>query len=109
MQLEIVWSWWKHFDGSLYEEEGLWVNTRMWIIQCTQLIVGGFLASFMYVVAVQGANAAEDLRTSLEDDNLADWIMEIFPTYNMVFYSLFPAAIAGTVVVGTICFLYLPR
>uniref|UniRef100_A0A7S2VG97 Uncharacterized protein n=1 Tax=Entomoneis paludosa TaxID=265537 RepID=A0A7S2VG97_9STRA len=104
----LVWSWWKFFDGTLFDHEGLWINTRLWVTQVAQWLIGTFVAILLLLLADRTANAADDLRTDLLDEDLPDWIMDIFPTGKMIRASLIPATIVATICMAIISFLYIP-
>eukprot|EP00523_Entomoneis_sp_CCMP467_P022496 CAMPEP_0168835406 /NCGR_PEP_ID=MMETSP0727-20121128/4078_1 /TAXON_ID=265536 /ORGANISM="Amphiprora sp., Strain CCMP467" /LENGTH=1255 /DNA_ID=CAMNT_0008888763 /DNA_START=124 /DNA_END=3891 /DNA_ORIENTATION=- len=104
----LFWSWWKFFDGSIFNEEGIWINTRLWATQFAQITLGVFSAVLLFWLSVQAADSAENVRDDLEDDDLPDWILEIFPTSWMVLGSLIPASIVACAVMAIYCVLYIP-
>ena len=105
----ILWTFWRLIDGSLFREEGLWLNTRLVVIQISQLITGLFLSVFFFLIAERLAQEADDYRNSLAEDDYPDSIMNIFPTGEMVRKSFFPAAVVAIVIMSMIALLYIPR
>lgn len=75
----IVWTWWKIFDGSLFDTEGIWINTRLLITQVAQVILM-CVVSFILLTTVEDiADQSEEARDEL-GPNVPDWVRDFVPT-----------------------------
>ena len=105
----ILWTFWKICDGSLFNEEGLWMSTRLVVIQIGQLVSGTFIIVFFFVQTERLAKRADEYRDSLAEDGYPNFIMDIFPTGAMVRGALFPASIVALIISAMIVLLHVPR
>jgi len=105
----IFWTWWRIFDGSLFSDEGLWISTRLVVIQVAQGFVA-FLFNLILIVATEtGAQALDDYRQELEDEGeTSETLFEIIPTGKMIRSAFFPAAFCSIVISVFLCSLYVP-
>jgi hypothetical protein len=104
----IFWTWRRIIDGSLFDTEGIWLNTRLLVFQAAQVIIGAVVAfvliSSVNHIADQAAEAIDKL-----DPDLPDWVQELVPTPQMVYIALYPASIVATIVMVLLIVLYIPR
>ena len=102
------WTWKRILNGTLFTEEGLWINSRMLVFQVAMLIVGvaefGVLLWSAETLAQRSDAAREDLSPLLPQ-----WVVDLYPTGRMVRRSLFPASLAAGVVVLILLAIYIPR
>ena len=106
----IIWTFWKACDGSLFYEEGLWINTRLCVIQVTQVGMSAVAFALFFVFAVRVAQSADDFRDDLESDvDLPGWVMDIFPTGEMIETAFIPATFVALVVKVFLIIVYVPR
>ena len=61
----IFWTWWKYFDGTLFDHEGLWIHTRLYVIQVAQVAIALFVTALFFIFGREAAIAADDWRDSL--------------------------------------------
>lgn len=99
---------WRLIDGSLLDEEGIWLHTRLLVIQVAQIGIAMFTTVLLFLLQAQLGIGADDLRATLDPFNLPDWIMEIFPTGEMVHTALSPAGFIAMVFMAIIISLYIP-
>lgn len=103
-----LWTWRRLLNGSLFHTEGIWINTRLVTIQVAQFLVGTVISIVLLVSVERIAGEAEEARASLTPD-MPKWVQDIVPTRQMVYWSLYPAAIAAIFVMLLLVLLYIPR
>lgn len=112
----VLWTFWKLCDGSLFRQEGIWLNSRLLLIQVNQVLVGIALMFFYLLIASVLADKADSERAAIVrkhadklGPDLLEWVLDIIPTGKMIRQSLIPAAyVAMVVMIGTIV-IYIPR
>ncbi|KAL7565528.1 hypothetical protein ACA910_003808 [Epithemia clementina (nom. ined.)] len=102
------WTFWRLCDGSLFNDEGLWLNSRLMIIQASQLITGMIGTIFFFLATERMALEADDYRASLSEQDYPDNIMDIFPTGDMIRRSFYPSCVVAIVIMFLITLLYIP-
>jgi len=104
----LFWTWWRILNGSLFSTEGIWINTRLITIQVAQ-VVTAVLVSLLLLVSVESiANEAEEARQEL-DPSTPQWVVDLVPTAQMVYRTLYPATFVAILVIVMLIFLYIPR
>ena len=48
----LFWTWRKMFDRSLFDTEGVWLHSRLFVGQASQLIISVFLIGFFFAVSL---------------------------------------------------------
>jgi hypothetical protein len=102
------WTWRRLFNGSLFHTEGVWINTRLIVIQAAQLLIGATFSVVMLVSVERIADEAETARESLTPD-MPQWVHDIVPTRQMVYRALYPATFTAILVMVLLFLLYIPR
>ena len=74
-----AWTWSKLLDGTLFDTEGIWLNTRLLIIQVAQVILILFVSVFMLASVKPIADNAQESRDAL-DPSVPDWVRDLVPT-----------------------------
>jgi hypothetical protein len=75
----LSWTWSKMIDGTLFDTEGIWINTRLVIIQVAQIGLFCIISIFLLRSVEQIADTSEDARADL-DENVPDWVRDLVPT-----------------------------
>lgn len=73
------WTWWRILNGSLYDSEGIWISTRIIIIQVGQLAVLVTGSMLMLYSVEHFGNQAEAARNDLNPGD-PQWAYDIVPT-----------------------------
>lgn len=73
------WTWYKIFDGTLFDTEGMWINTRLRIIQVAQVIVIFAVSVIMLRSVERIADQSEEARDDL-GPNVPGWVRDFVPT-----------------------------
>jgi hypothetical protein len=110
----LVWSWRKILSGELYEEEGIWLPSRLIIFQVAQVAIGLFFSFLIFRVVRIAADAADEATAEIEslrirERLLPDWVVDFVPTGDEVRLALEPAAIIAVIVCVILVLLYIPR
>jgi hypothetical protein len=103
-----LWTWRRLLNGSLFHTEGIWINTRLIVIQVAQFLVGTVFSIVLLVSVERIAGEAEDARAALTPD-LPQWVIDIVPTRQMVYRALYPATFTAMLVMVLLFLLYIPR
>jgi hypothetical protein len=103
-----VWSWRQILSGRLFDEEGIWLPSRLVVFQVVQVLFASVAIYFLYERVEIVAAEADKSRESLPP-NLPQWIYDISPTGDQVRLALYPACFTGAAVMGVIILLYIPR
>lgn len=108
----IIWTWKLLFSNELFETEGIWIPTRLIIIQCAQLIfliVMGFVyLSLVPYFADIAQKANEEIQTNQYADFIPDWVFTIVPTERDVKVALYPASVIAIIVMILLFVIYIP-
>ena len=75
----LFWTWWKILNGSLFDTEGIWINTRLQIIQVAQIVAFFSISVVMLGSVRRIADRSEEARADL-DENVPDWVRNLVPT-----------------------------
>ena len=103
----LFWAWKQIFTGRLFDTEGIWLPTRLVVFQGAQIIITILLSLILLAVSRIAAEEAEKARAEL-DPTLPQWVKDIIPTKQDVYYALFPAASVSIVVMICLVLLYIP-
>ena len=103
-----LWTWTRILDGSLFSTEGVWINTRLIIMQVAQILVAIVLSALFFTSVEDIATKAEEERNQL-DPYTPQWIVDFIPTRQMIYRSLYPASIVATGVMVLLIGVYIPR
>jgi hypothetical protein len=108
----LLWTWKKILNKTLFEEEGVWIHTRLLVGQTGQLMVIVFLGFLLFVgtkyVADAAAMAREELERTGEIVDLPQWVYDFIPTREQVYQTFYPGAATAMIVAISIFFLYIP-
>ena len=74
----LIWTWWRILDGRLFDTEGIWINTRLIIIQASQLVLLVSVTLLMFLSIPAIAKRAEDARDDL--GSAPQWVYDLVPT-----------------------------
>jgi hypothetical protein len=102
------WTWKRVFNGDLLSTEGVWINTRLIIMQVAQVVVGVFFAVAALLFVITVADEAEEARASLPADT-PNWVVDLFPTGAMIKRSFYPSAVLAMVAELFLILIYIPR
>jgi len=78
----IVWTWWGILNGSLFNTEGIWINTRLIISHVAQLALMAVLSSVLLASVPQIAEEAQQARDDLPE-NTPKYLSDLVPTSGM--------------------------
>jgi hypothetical protein len=71
----IFWTWRLIFSGEFFDTEGIWIPTRLLVIQLIQLVVTVVLSLiFLYITEYAADEAAAAQEGLPEDDDLPSWV-----------------------------------
>lgn len=102
-----MWTWLRILDGSLFDTEGIWLNTRLIVLQMAQVIVAVVFSYLLFLGVGMLAESAGNARDDLKPE-FPNWVSDVVPTPRMVRVSLYPATIAAIVVMVLLISLYIP-
>lgn len=102
------WTWRRILNGELFCTEGIWINTRLIIMQVAQVVVGIFFAMAVLLLVNKLADEAEEAIVSLPADTPA-WVVELFPTRGMIKRSFYPSSVLAMMVELFLILIYIPR
>jgi hypothetical protein len=102
------WTWQNLANGSLLADEGIWINSRLIVFQVCMVVSALAFAYIMLWSVVEGAEAADNARASVDPSTVPEWLYDMMPTGEMVRKSLYPAAITGIVVSCILITIYVP-
>lgn len=103
----LFWSWKQIFTGRLFDTEGIWLPTRLVVFQGAQIVITIILSLILLAVSKIAADEAEKARAGL-DPTLPQWVQDIVPTRQDVYYALFPAASVSIIVMVCLVSIYIP-
>jgi hypothetical protein len=95
-------------SGALFDEEGIWIASRLIIIQTVQFCLIGFLLYSGVLLVEEATERAAQAQEALLP-GYADWVYDIVPTPKQVQTALYPALGAGIFVMITLFLVYIPR
>ena len=105
----VLWTFWRLFNGSLLYQEGLWISTRILIIQVAQILIGSFTIVVLFIFTRYAADSADDFRRGLDPSTTPDWIYDLVPTGAMLTGSLVPATVVAMALMVITIAIYIPR
>lgn len=95
------------WTGELFDEEGIWLPSRLIVFQFVQIVVAILVVVFLVLVVDDAAKSADEATAKLEPD-FPKWVIDFIPNGDEVRWALIPAAtIAGSVPVVLIL-IYIP-
>jgi len=102
------WTWRRILTGTLFSREGIWINTRLIVMQVTQIVVAAVVSIFLLAFIENVADRAETARKSLAP-NTPSWVADLIPTRQMIYRSLYPATFIAILVMALLIAIYIPR
>lgn len=102
------WTWRRILNGELLCTEGVWINTRLIIMQVAQVVVGVFFAAAVLLFVKKVADEAEEAIGSLPADT-PTWVVDLFPTAAMIKRSFYPSSVLAMVAELFLILIYVPR
>jgi hypothetical protein len=104
-----LWTWKRIWNGELFADEGVWIQSRLYVIQAAQLVIALIMGFFFFIIIPLVANLAEESREDLKDfPNLPAWVLNIVPTRQQVYGAFYPASIIALLVAISILKVYIP-
>jgi len=103
------WSWVlrRFLSRELFQNEGIWIPSRLWSIQVMQIIVLVFFCRALQYVIETAMKKAEEANAELPE-GLPQWIYDLVPTPDELRIALLPSAIIAVAVMVMIICLYIP-
>jgi hypothetical protein len=101
--------WWKICFTNFMSEEGIWLNSRLLIMQTAQIILAivativGFLLTKSLGIIVEG------MHELLIAEGVPESIIRYVPTKDVVVWSLYPAGMVAVVIMIILILIYIPR
>lgn len=68
----LVWTWKKIFTTELFDTEGVWINSRIWVFQTAQFILGLSVSGTAFYLTEYIADLADDATQELEDLDIGE-------------------------------------
>jgi hypothetical protein len=104
----LAWTWMRLLSGALFEEDGIWITSRLIIIQTVQLFLFAFVTYTGVLLVNEAMKRAEQAQAILQP-GYPQWVYEIVPTPNQVKIALYPALGIVMFVMITLFLVYIPR
>jgi hypothetical protein len=104
----LAWTWMRLLSGALFEEDGIWIASRLIIIQTVQLFLFAFVTYTGVLLVNEATKRAEQAQAILQP-GYPQWVYEIVPTPNQVKIALYPALGIVMFVMITLFLVYIPR
>jgi hypothetical protein len=103
------WSWvfTRLLSKDLFEDEGIWLPSRVWTFQCMQIVIFALYCVLIRTV-IQRIMVLADEATAELPDGLPSWIYSLVPTSDDVKIACSPSAAISIGVMATIILLYIP-
>jgi hypothetical protein len=94
----LQWAWRGLWTRDLFQKEGFWLHSRLFISQLVQLFFGAWVSLIFFTKTTEVAEQANTMRNDLlnDDINYPTWVYTLFPEDWMVKVSLYPAASIAT-------------
>jgi hypothetical protein len=102
------WTWRRLLNGDLFQTEGIWLNTRLLVLQLAQVLVAAVYSFILLRSVVLIADRAEKTRAEL-NPGLPQFVYDLVPTRRMVYIALYPASITAICVMTLLILIYIPR
>ena len=111
----LLWTWQRILTGDLFEDEGIWLPSRLLIFQVGQVFFAVFISVALFALVEVTADEADKatreitFKMKYTDTYYPDWVLDIVPEGKEVRWALLPAASISTFVCFMLCIIYLPR
>jgi len=102
------WTWRRIRSGSLFDEEGIWIMSRLYIIQTVQVACIAIMIHTGLGVIARAVDAAQAWHATMSPDQ-PDWIYAVVPTPKQVKLALYPALGLAFVDMIAVLLVYMPR
>lgn len=104
----VMWTFKRLLSRNIFDEEGVWVSSRLVFIQCGQISLSIVFVGALFKQTPVFEDYVQEAKDALPD-GLPSWVYDMVPDPWMIRTSLYPALIcAGFVCVGLVI-LYIPR
>jgi len=104
----LFWTWKRLFTRKLFVEDGVWIMSRLIIIQVIQFFLIVFYAYSGVLIVQEVARQAQEFQDTLQP-GYPDWVYTFVPTPQQAQSALYPAVGVAVFVMITIFLIYLPR
>lgn len=104
----MFWTWKRVLSGALFDEEGVWICSRLVTIQTAQLFLFAFVTYSGFLLVGEASIRAEKARAELEP-GYPQWVFDFVPTSQQVRIALYPALAVAMLVMLVIFLIYIPR
>lgn len=104
----ILWTFKRLLTRGLFDEEGVWISSRLVFIQCGQIILSFVFIAVLNLQTPLLEEAVEEAKNELPG-GLPSWVYEMVPDPWMVRTSLYPAVVCGGFVCFGLVIIYIPR
>jgi hypothetical protein len=102
-------TWRLILSGHLFTREGVWINTRLIVMQHAQIVIGLFVSAVLFKIVPILADQVDVARQELISNNVPIDYVDIIPTPDMIKTSLYPAALVSLFIVLILISIYIPR
>ena len=96
-------------SGHLFTREGVWIHTRLIVMQFAQVVIGFFVSVILFRIVPILADGADQAREELLSKNVPQTYVDIIPTSAMIRTSFYPAAMVALLVGMLLIGIYVPR
>jgi len=103
----LIWTWKRLLSRKLFAEDGVWIMSRLIIIQTAQLVLIIFFAYSGVLIVQQVAERAQTFQDDLEP-GYPEWLYTFVPTPKQAQSALSPAVGVAVFVMIIIFLIYLP-
>lgn len=103
-----LWTWRRLLSRSLFEEEGLWIHSRLYVIQFGQIVFSGLFVGILIAQIPFFARDAQRAHDTLPD-GVPQWVVDFVPKSWMVRASMYPAVTSAAAVCIALILFYIPR
>jgi hypothetical protein len=104
----LLWTWKQLYSGRLFDTEGIWLPSRLWIFQLGQVGLAGFIFVALFKFIKRAVKEADKTKEALPS-GLPQWVYDIVPTGREVKFALIPAAWVALLICASLILLYIPR
>jgi hypothetical protein len=107
----IAWVWKRILTGELFDTEGIWLPSRLLILQFGQIVIYLFFILLLFPTVERVAQAADQATPVIDQDlahKLPQWFIDFLPTGDQVRRSLTPAAFVAVTVYLILILIYIP-
>lgn len=103
----LLWVWERIITGELFDNEGVWLPSRLIIFQFGQIAVALMTLFLLFFFVGKVSKAADDAQSNI-NEGLPSWFYEFVPTGQQVRWALVPAASISVAVCVFLILLYIP-